>query len=157
MPTVKTRSFDRPAAIIGLILLGVAALIFYDASHMSKGATYGIGPTAMPRVLVVFFGGLALAHFVTAFRGGLPVPDEADWKGFGWVAGGLFALIAVIALGGGFILGAMLLFAMTARAFGRRAFPTDMAIGFAIAFVVFLLFNNLLSLTLPQGPLERLL
>ncbi|KAB0676875.1 tripartite tricarboxylate transporter TctB family protein [Aureimonas leprariae] len=157
MPAAKPRSFDRPAAVVGLILVAVAAVLAFDASRMSKVALYGIGPTAMPNVLAVFFALLGFAHFVAAFRGGLPEPEAADWKAFGWVGGALVALIAVIGLGGGFIIGSTLLFAMTARAFGRRAFAVDLAIGFAIALLVFLLFNNLLSLTLPQGPLERLL
>lgn len=157
MTPSKLRSFDRPAAVVGTLLLAVAAVTAFDASRMSKGALYGIGPTAFPNVLAIFFAGLGLAHFVVAFKDGLPKPDEADWTAFAWVSGALLALIASVAAGGGFILGATLLFAMTARAFGRRAFLKDVLIGFVIGFLVFLLFNNLLSLTLPQGPLERLL
>lgn len=153
---VRPSRFDRPTLVIGVALLAIAAIVFYDASQMARGAVYGIGPTAMPNVLALFFAVLGVAHLVAAFRGGLPVPEETDWIGFGWVAGALVALVAVIALGGGFIIGATLLFAMTARAFGRRAFLMDALIGAVIAFIVFLLFNNLLSLTLPQGPLERL-
>ncbi|HEX2134464.1 MAG TPA: tripartite tricarboxylate transporter TctB family protein, partial [Microvirga sp.] len=39
----------------------------------------------------------------------------------------------------------------------RRAFLTDLAIGFALAVVVYLLFVKLLALSLPMGPLERLI
>jgi putative tricarboxylic transport membrane protein len=156
MPLPTTRSVDRPALVVGIILLGIAAIVAFDASQMTKAAMYGIGPTAMPYVVAVFFAGLGLSHFVVAFRDGLPMPEDADWGAFGWVLGALLALIVAIAAGIGFILGATLLFALTARAFGRRALLTDLAIGLIIAVVVFLIFNNLLSLTLPQGPLERL-
>jgi putative tricarboxylic transport membrane protein len=46
---------------------------------------------------------------------------------------------------------------MTAAAFGRRAFLTDLAIGFGLGLVVYLLFVKLLTLSLPVGPIERLL
>ena len=45
----------------------------------------------------------------------------------------------------------------TAAAFGRRAFVTDLAIGGAAGLLIYLLFAKLLSLTLPTGPLERLI
>ncbi len=67
------------------------------------------------------------------------------------------ALIGMIGIGGGFIPATAILFAMTAAAFGRRAFLTDVAIGFALALVIYLLFVKLLTLSLPAGPLERLL
>jgi putative tricarboxylic transport membrane protein len=60
-------------------------------------------------------------------------------------------------LGGGFIPGITILFAATAAAFGRRAFVIDLGIGFVLAIVVYVLFVKLLTLSLPVGPLERLL
>lgn len=156
MSSTTPRTFDRPAAIVGAVLIGIAALIYYDASQMTRPVMYGIGPSAFPNVLALFFAVLGVAHLVTAFRDGLPEPETMDWGAFVWVAGALVALVAVVAMRGGFIPAATLLFAMTARGFGRRAFLFDCLYGFAIALLVFLLFNNLLSLSLPQGPLERL-
>ena len=72
------------------------------------------------------------------------------------VLGGLAALIAVIGFGGGFIIATALLFAMTAAAFGRKAFHIDIIIGLVLATIVYLVFSKLLALTLPAGPLERL-
>ena len=71
--------------------------------------------------------------------------------------GGLVALIAVIALGGGFIVAVAILFTATAAAFGRRAVIVDALIGLALGLVVFLLFDKVLTLSLPAGPIERLL
>lgn len=68
----------------------------------------------------------------------------------------LGSLVAALWFGAGFILGSTLLFAFTARAFGRKAFPADLALGFVLATVIFLLFNKLLTLALPMGPFERL-
>jgi putative tricarboxylic transport membrane protein len=50
-----------------------------------------------------------------------------------------------------------LLFAATARGFGRRALLVDLLIGLALGLVVYLMFTKLLTLALPQGPLERLI
>ncbi|WP_156381495.1 tripartite tricarboxylate transporter TctB family protein [Aurantimonas sp. Leaf443] len=150
------KKFDRPALVVGILLFVAAGVTAFDASRLKAGFTYGISPAAMPYVVSVFLALLGIGHFISAFREGLPEPDEADWKAFGWVSGGLLALIACIWLGAGFVLGSTLLFAFTARAFGRKAIVADLAIGFVLSLLVFLLFNNLLTLTLPEGPLERL-
>ena len=50
-----------------------------------------------------------------------------------------------------------MLFAATAAAFGRKARDhIDLVIGPCSAFAVYLLFDKLLTLSLPAGPLERL-
>jgi putative tricarboxylic transport membrane protein len=92
-----------------------------------------------------------------AVRGQLPPRESADPKAILLILGGLAALIALIGLGGGFIPATAILFATTSAAFGRRAFLTDLAIGAVLGVVVFLLFDKLLTLSLPAGPLERLL
>ena len=74
----------------------------------------------------------------------------------GWVALGLGSLIAALWFGAGFIIGSTLLFVFTARAFGRRAWLADLALGLGLATGIFLLFNKLLTLSLPMGPVERL-
>jgi putative tricarboxylic transport membrane protein len=50
----------------------------------------------------------------------------------------------------------MIVFACTARGFGRRALLVDAAIGFVLGLGIFLVFAKLLTLLLPMGPLERL-
>ncbi len=49
----------------------------------------------------------------------------------------MVALIALIGFGGGFIPATAVLFAATARAFGRRALLADLGIGFAIGLIAF--------------------
>lgn len=68
-----------------------------------------------------------------------------------WIGGGLVGLIACIALGGGFIIATAILFACTARGFGRDALPADIAIGFVMGASIYLLFLKLLTLSLPGG------
>lgn len=148
---------NKPALVVGLALLLVAALTAWDAGSMRVRPGYGIGPQATSYLVAVFIAVLGLAHLPVAFRRSDVEVEQADWSAVGWIAVALACLIAAVAFGGGFILGSALLFAFTARAFGRRRLLVDFAIGMVIAFLIFLLFNKLLSLTLPFGPLERLL
>ena len=97
-----------------------------------------------------------LGNFWLAWRGDFPERESFDPKAIVLILGGLAALIAIIGLGGGFIPATAVLFAATATAFGRRAIHIDLAIGLVLAVVVFLLFDKLLTLSLPAGPLERL-
>ncbi|WP_353183765.1 tripartite tricarboxylate transporter TctB family protein [Bosea sp. (in: a-proteobacteria)] len=152
----RAQGADKPALIVGVLLLVVAFLVGYDAAQQTIVATYGLGPTAMPYVVACGLVILGLSHFVVAFRGGLPKPEAADGKALLWIAAGLVCLIGCIALDGGFVIAIALLFACTARGMGRRAFAIDLAIGFALGLAIFLAFAKLLTLILPSGPLERL-
>ena len=87
----------------------------------------------------------------------MPEPEPAEPWPILLILGGLAALIALIGLGGGFIPATAILFAATAAAFGRRAFLTDLIIGAVLGTAAYLLFDKLLTLSLPAGPLERLL
>lgn len=150
------RGADKPALVVGLLLLALAGIVYYDASQQTITSNYGVGPTAMPYVACAGLVLLGLAHLFVAFRDGLPKPEEADRGALLWIIGGLVGLIACIALGGGFVIAITILFACTARGFGRRALAVDAAIGFVMGLVIFLVFAKLLTLLLPAGPLERL-
>lgn len=152
----RTQGANKPALVVGVLLLITAALVGYDASQQTITSTYGVGPTAMPYVVAAGLVILGLAHFVVAFREGLPQPEDADNNALLWIAGGLVFLIACIALGGGFIIAITVVFACTARGMGRQALLIDAAIGFVLGLVIYLVFAKLLTLILPSGPLERL-
>jgi putative tricarboxylic transport membrane protein len=148
---------DVAGMAIAGVLLTLAAVILWDTASLQLATTYGIGPKAMPYVVA---GGLALlsaGNLLMAFRGGFPPREEVDRRAVALILGGLAALIAIIGLGGGFIAAATILFATTSAAFGRRAIHIDLAIGFVLALAVYLTFDKLLTLSLPAGPLERLL
>ena len=152
----RTQGANKPALIVGVLLLIVAALVGYDASQQTITSTYGVGPTAMPYVVCAGLVMLGLAHFFVAFREGLPEPEEADRNALLWIAGGLVFLIACIGLGGGFSIAIAVVFACTARGMGRQALLVDAAIGLVLGLAIFLVFAKLLTLILPSGPLERL-
>lgn len=150
------RRIDFAGIVIAAVLMILAGVIFWDMTSLQLSSVYGLGPKAMLIVVATGLVLLAVGNFVLALKGDIPTPDEADPKALLLIIGGLAALIGLIGMGGGFIPATAILFATTAAAFGRRAFLTDLAIGFALAVVIYLLFVKLLSLTLPAGPLERL-
>ena len=157
MPSLSLRRADRRALVMGAALLLLALAVLLDAAGQTLAATYGMGPAAMPYAVAALLAALGAGHVVAAFRDGLPVPGEADWAAIGWITLGLAALLLCIGLGAGFVLATTLLFALTARAFGRRALLADAGIGFALGVGIYLLFAKVLTLSLPAGPLERLL
>ena len=157
MPGTRARKpLDRAAVGVGLFLLALAGVAAWDASGLTLTSTYGMGPEAMPYLIAGGLAALGLGHFVVAIRGALPEREPFDRRAIAWIAAGLAALIAVIGLGGGFIVAMMLLFAATARAFGRTAIVTDLLIGLGLGLLAYLMFSKLLTLSLPQGPLEAL-
>ncbi|HKA72338.1 MAG TPA: tripartite tricarboxylate transporter TctB family protein [Xanthobacteraceae bacterium] len=158
MQEAGTRRRPDPAAIaIAAVLLLLALILFWDMSRLEISSTYGLGPKAMPIVVAIGLALLGIGNLVTAFTTGLPEPEPADPKPILLILGGLAALIALIGLGGGFIPATAILFAATSAAFERRAFLTDLLIGAVLGLVAYLLFDKVLTLSLPAGPLERLL
>lgn len=157
MSTSSHRRVDVAGLVIALILLVLAGLVWWDMTKLQILSPYDLGPKVMPIIVSLGLAVLAAGNAVSAFRGDLPARDSLDWQPIVLILGGLAALIVLIAVGGGFILGTALLFATTSTAFGRRAFLVDFLIGLGLAVFVYVLFSKLLALSLPTGPLERLI
>jgi putative tricarboxylic transport membrane protein len=155
-PSGRVRPLDKAGLVIAAGLAALAGIVAWDASTFQNAATYGMGPKQMPYMIAIGLGILAIGNLMMSLQGGLPRREHADWKAVWTILGGIAALIAVIGLGGGFIIATTLLFAATATAFGRRAIHIDLAIGFVLATAIYLAFGKLLTLSLPAGPLERL-
>jgi putative tricarboxylic transport membrane protein len=157
MATPPQRRIDVAGLVIALLLLVLAGLVWWDMTKLQILSPYDLGPKVMPIVVSVGLTLLAIGNAIGALRGDLPARDSLDWKPIILILGGLACLIILIAIGAGFMIGTALLFATTSAAFGRRAFLTDLLIGAVIAVFVYVLFAKLLTLSLPAGPLERLL
>jgi len=151
------RGVDRASVAIAASLAALALVLVIDAMRIQANVTYGMGPEAIPLVIAAGLGVLAIGNLVNALRGDYPEREDMDFRPVGLVLGGLAAMIAILDFGGGFIPAMTVLFAATATAFGRRAILTDLVIGLVIGTIIYVVFSRLLTLSLPMGPIERLL
>jgi putative tricarboxylic transport membrane protein len=155
MQSTKPR-IDRAGLAIAAGLFVIAVVILWNAISLPS-PVYGIGPRAMPILVASGLIALAFGNAYLAWRGDFPEREPYDAQALVLILGGVAALIAIIGFDGGFIFATTALFAATATAFGRRAILTDLAIGFVLSIAVYLMFTKVLTLSLPMGPLERLL
>ena len=156
-PVQPPRRVDRAGLVIAALLATLAVVLVWDARRLQSTAMYGMGPDAMPVVVACGLALLAIGNFVDALRGNLPARESADPVPVVLILVGLALLIAIIGFGGGFILATSALFVTTSAAFGRRAILIDAIIALAMSTLIYLAFDRLLTLSLPAGPLERLL
>jgi putative tricarboxylic transport membrane protein len=156
-PAPAPRRIDTAGVVIALVLAALAAVLVWDSRQLQTTTMYGMGPEVMPVVIATGLGLLAIGNLIDALRGNLPARESADPKAVLLILGGLALLIAIIGLGGGFILATSALFVTTSTAFGRRALLVDSAIALVLTTLIYLAFDRLLTLSLPAGPLERLL
>jgi putative tricarboxylic transport membrane protein len=153
----------RPAvaAGVGIALLALAALVFFDALDLPPGSVRGVGPAAAMRLVAALLALLGIAHLVTALRNRRPPAAAAgaeppNRQALAWVLGALAGLMLILQAGGGFIVAAAWLFALTARGFGEPLGVRSIGLGATLSAVVYFFFTKVLSLGLPAGPLERL-
>jgi putative tricarboxylic transport membrane protein len=149
----------RTLAGIGAVLVALGAALWIDAAALPPPAVMGVGPSAAPRLVGLLLLGLGVAHGISAWRlrGVALRPDRGNRRSLAWVMAALLGLIALLELGGGFVLGSAWLFVATARGFGERVPVRSVALGLVLSLAVYLFFTRVLSLALPAGPLERLL
>jgi putative tricarboxylic transport membrane protein len=149
---------DIPGLVISAALLALAALCLWDAWELGSGPSYSrVGPAVALEIVAFGLGVLAVLNGIYSWRGNFIHPETFDLAPALIIVTGFAVLIAIIWLDGGFIPGMTVIFAATCYAFGRRAPITDVIVGFVLALLVYLVFTKLLTLSLPTGPLERLL
>jgi putative tricarboxylic transport membrane protein len=153
--SARVRRDPAGFVVAGLLAL-VAIVLVVDANGFQNTSAYGMGPKVVPYMIACGLGVLALGNLVMGWRDDFPRRENIDLRAVWMILGGIVALIAIIGLGGGFIVATAILFATTATAFGRRAIMVDLLIGFVLATVIYFAFAKLLALSLPAGPLERL-
>lgn len=149
---------DKAGLCIAAGLLLLAGLAWWDAMQLGGGPSYSqIGPGVVAKMVSAGLAVLGLITGIGAWRGGFAEAEPYDPAAVWLIVAGFAALIAIIWAGGGFIPGMTVIFAATTYAFGRRAPLIDIPVGFALSLLVYLAFTKLLTLSLPTGPLERLL
>ncbi len=148
---------DKAALVIALILAAIGGVLIWDAARLAdvSGGYSGVGPASAPRIIGIGLVLLAVWTVVDAVRGKFPARPRQDPVPVFWIVAGLaFQLLTLTTAGFSIATGVM--FAFTARAFGKRNFAVSVPLGIALAFIVWLVFSRGLMLSLPAGPLEHL-
>ncbi|WEX74592.1 tripartite tricarboxylate transporter TctB family protein [Sinorhizobium numidicum] len=155
-PSAETRRPDRAALIIAAVLAAIAGLIFWDVSRLSGLAGYSqIGPMTVPYAIACCLVVLAIWTAIEGVRGDFSEREEQQFGPVVWIVAGLAAQMLLLNTLG-FSIATGILFALTARGFGKRKLWLSLPVGIVICFFVWLIFAKLLQLSLPAGPLERL-
>lgn len=147
---------DKAALAIAAVMVAVAVMI--GVSTMRNGGVAGyspVGPKTVPWIIAGAFLVLGALTGLAAWRRDFPERETQDWPPMLWVVGGLAAqLLTMKSLG--FSIATGLLFAATAKGFGRGPLWMTVPVGIAFSLVVWIIFAKGLQLSLPAGPLERL-
>ena len=145
------------AFIVAGGLAALAAVMLWDASLLKQDGGYaGVGPADVPRLIAYGLLALSAATVVAGLRGDVPrAPKQAPAPVL-WMLAGLIAQL-VLLHPAGFAIASGMLFGFTARAMGRKPLWLTCGVGFLMALVVYGIFDRLLKLDLPAGPIERLI
>ncbi|BCH61642.1 tripartite tricarboxylate transporter TctB family protein [Agrobacterium vitis] len=154
--TNEKRRPDWAALAIAVFLVAIAGVILWDSARLGAVAGYSpVGPATVPYAIAICLIGLAIWTVFEAWRGEFPEREKQEIAPVIWVVGGLAAQMLLLDVAG-FSIATGLLFAATARAFGKRKVWFSIPIGIALSLAVWLVFAGLLQLSLPAGPLENL-
>ena len=152
-----SRRPDRAALVIALVMAAIAAVIIWQTSMMRVPPIQAkVGPQVFPYAIA---GGLLLLSIgtaVSAWRGSFPAREQDNYGPMMWIIAGLIGQMLLIGWAG-FSIGTAVLFAFTAKGFGRGPLWQTIPIGFVLAFVIWFIFSHGLQLALPAGPIERLI
>lgn len=158
--TGQTGPERHPAGVAFVIAAGLAILavvMLWDASRLSQDGGYGgVGPADVPRLVAFGLLALSVATVVAGLRGQVQRAPRQQPVPVLWILGGL-GLQLMLLHAAGFIVAGAMLFGFTARGLGRRPLWLTCAVGLVIATLIYGMFDGILKLDLPGGPLERLI
>jgi putative tricarboxylic transport membrane protein len=143
-------------SVLGVLVLTDALTMDVDIARRGP-----VGPTTMPLVVGVALLVVAALLAVDVLRGGrgeaeagedVDLSAPADWRTVLLLCGAFLANAALIGLVGFPISGAILFWG-AAYALGSREYVRDPLIAAGLSILTFVIFNNLLGVPLPGGPL----
>jgi len=152
----EQRRPDRAALVIAAIMAVVAIVILWSTLRAGGVAAYTpVGPKTFPFIIAGGLFGLAILTVIEALRGDFPEREDQNIAPIIWIIGGLVIQMLTMKTVG-FSIATGILFAATARGFGKGPLWMTVPIGIVFSFIVWLLFSKGLQLTLPAGPFEAL-
>jgi putative tricarboxylic transport membrane protein len=150
------RGPDRAAFVIAVLLVAAAVAIAVSTASMDGVAVYTpVGPKTFPYIIAAGLFGLGVLTALEAWRGDFPVRETQALGPMAWVIGGLAVQMLTMKTAG-FSIATGLLFAATARGFGRGPLWLTVPAGIVFSFIVWFIFAKGLQLSLPAGPFEQL-
>jgi putative tricarboxylic transport membrane protein len=163
MTEIKVSWKDRSELGICALLAVLGVLVLVDALQIPTDFTQRgpVGPKAVPVVVGVLLLVTALLLARDVLRGGrgeaeggedIDLNAPSDWRTVLLLSAAFLANAALIGVVGFPISGAILFWG-AAYALGSRNLVRDPLIAAGMSIVTFLLFNNLLGVPLPGGPL----
>jgi putative tricarboxylic transport membrane protein len=164
---VTEKKVDRSELGICALLVVLAVLVLADVLRMPTDFTQRgpVGPKAVPVVVGVLLLVIAALLARDVLRGGrgeaeggedIDLSAPSDWRTVLLLSAAFLANAALIGVVGFPISGAILFWG-AAYALGSRNLVRDPLIAAAMSVVTFVLFNNLLGVPLPGGPLMEVL
>ncbi|MFD5702139.1 tripartite tricarboxylate transporter TctB family protein [Streptomyces lasiicapitis] len=167
--TATRRTWLREHSELGVcvMLLALGVVVLTDALTMDVAiAQRGpIGPKTVPIAVGIGLLAVSVLLAVDVLRGGrgeaeggedIDLSEPADWRTVLLLAG-VFLATAVLIEPVGFPVAGALLFWGAAYALGSRAIHRDPLIAAGLSLVTYAVFNNLLGVPLPGGPLMGVL
>jgi putative tricarboxylic transport membrane protein len=154
-PSPAVRREVLASGAFGIVMLVAAVAVIVDAVRLPE-TSEAVGPAAVPLPVGVLLGVVGAALLVRARRQ-LPTatetqntPPGAGLRVVGMVAALIgFALLLPLL---GYVLTATALFTAAALLLGAPNLWRTLASGWALAAIVFLVFDRLIGLSLPAGP-----
>jgi putative tricarboxylic transport membrane protein len=152
---VPDRNTVLASAAFGAIMLVAAVLVIVDAVRLPQ-TSEAVGPAAVPMPVGVLLGVVGAALLVqarTQLRAGTRKTASQPQAGLR-LLGMIVALVAFAVLLPvlGYVVSAAALFVAAAMLLGAPRFWRTFAYGWALAAIVFLVFDRLIGLSLPTGP-----
>jgi putative tricarboxylic transport membrane protein len=152
---------------VSLLLLVIGVLVLTDALTMSGDITQRgpVGPKTVPVVVGTGLLVVAVLLAIDVLRGGrgeaeggedIDLSEPGDWRTVLLLAG-VFLAFAVLIGPVGFPVAGALLFWGAAYALGSRHLHRDPLIAAGLSLFTYVVFNNLLGVPLPGGPLMGVL
>jgi putative tricarboxylic transport membrane protein len=156
--TGNGRRPDGAAFIIAAILAGLGLVLIAEGLRIpDRGGYSGVGPGDVPKLIG---GGLVLLALATAWQGlrgtALPPRPRQHPVPLIWLLGGMVVMVATLRLTG-FAIGAAIVFTCAAAAMGERRFHIAVPAGLILGIAIYGVFDRLLQLRLPAGPIETLI
>lgn len=148
---------DGAAFAIAAGLVALGALLVWEGGRIPNKQGYaGVGPGDVPWLIGWVLVLLGLGTAWEGWRNPAPRRPKQQPVPLLWLLGGMAVMVATIHLIG-FVLGATILFTCAAAAFGERRFRVAVPSGLALGLFIYLVFDVLLQLNLPAGPIEMLI